>query len=123
MFRRIVIRRTLIKATKVIIAKYGKSKTYSRAQINIICTELGIVKDAKYVNAFLGDVSENADESDHFLRLKKSIYRYLNPNILDAEIENNDFCRAVYIEGLSEIRGDYTETKRNGNIATGGKLG
>lgn len=116
-FRKYILRKRLIKIAHRLIKNYGFHNYFSIGQINTAMEEIKSSKDKQFaIQLFAVEEGQEYANDAPFLLEKKSLFRYLNSDVLDIEIENNEYWKVLYLDGLSNIPGDYTETGITGGI-------
>lgn len=118
MFRRFTLKRSLSKLAGLLIERYGIEKFYTIGQIDTTIKKHNIKqKNYKYFQLlFLKETDYyNITGFTNYTNHRKSLYLYLNKNIPDYYIKNNNFSKLLNID-ISKFDNCHTPIKPNSNI-------
>jgi hypothetical protein len=120
MFRRHFLKKHLTKIVKQLIKQYGFHDYYSRGQIETTLRTMKEKKDEEYAMQLFLDPREysNSQKEDFRLR-RRSLYKYLNNEIAEIEIENNKYSKILDLSEINRIPGDHTPIDQNPNVWAG----
>ena len=119
-WKRITLRRRLSKVANLLISRYGYSNFYTEGQVRTVSEMYGKQRDLEYcAQLFIDPTTAPAAEQDSIRDRRRSLYRYLDREVSEYEIEKNDYRRTLNLPRFAKIPGEHTAIGMNSDAFWG----